>query len=339
MNKVFLNKLTGVFVALVFFVFIFLSQVRAEEGVPEEGLQISPTRFDLELKPGMETTRVVNVKNYDKESSYYVESELENFYIKNDGSSRPQYVNEGEKVDFQVYDVASWIEVEKDFTLEPNEAKNIEVKIKAPEDLPTGSYYGAIVFKTEGAKKDDEQEESGTKLKHYFAARIPLFNAVRGNEPVKFEGELLEFFPEHKIFFGLPISKKLSLKENLFNWGGPVNLVTHVKNTGNLHYKVEGKIDVYKFGKYYKTIEIKEQIIHPDRIRIYNNQFNFRWWDFGIYRAEVKLDSVDQNIHLEAKSESWIVFPWKTTLVLILFIIANYFERKRSFKRKQNQEK
>ena len=137
------------------------------------------------------------------------------------------------------------------------------------------------------------------------------------------------------FFFGLPISKNFSLKENLFRWGGPANLVTHVKNTGNLHYKVSGEINIYKFGRHYKTIEIKKQMVYPDKVRIYNNQFNYRWWDFGIYRADVKLDSVDHDIHLEEKSEKWIIFPWKTFLVLVLFLVANYFERKWSNKRKK----
>ncbi|MCK4635854.1 MAG: DUF916 domain-containing protein [Candidatus Moranbacteria bacterium] len=326
-------KLNNVVFILIFFRIFNFSQVRAEDGVPERGLQISPTKFDLELKPGMVEERVVNVKNYNKDSSHNIEVELEDFFIKDDGSSQPQYLDKNKRKDFKVYDVANWIEVEEKFTLSPNEARDILVKITVPEDVPTGSYYGAIVFKTIANSEKDKKNNQST-LDEYYGARIPLFNAVRGKEEIKLEGELLRFFSEYKIFFGLPISRDFSFTENLFKWGGSANLVTHVKNTGNLHYKVKGKIDVYKFGRHYKTIEIKEQMIYPDRVRIYNNQFNYRWWDFGFYSAKVELDSTEHNIHLKTESRSWIIFPWKTFLAVVLFLTANYFERK--IKRRKN---
>jgi hypothetical protein len=225
--------------------------------------------------------------------------------------------------------------VEKNFTLASNESKNVEFKIKVPENVPTGGYYGAIFFKT--SEKKLGKDNSQTNIDESYRASVLLNMAVLGKEPVSLKGELLQFFPKSRIFFKRQVGAQSSLKENLFNWSGTGNLITHVKNSGNIHFKINGEIEIYKFGSHYKTIDLKEQFVYPGKIRIFNNQFSFRWWDFGIYRADIKLNSVDGKISLNKESVYWIVFPWKTFLVVVLFLFANYFERKRAFKKGKNK--
>ena len=196
-------KLTVFILVLTFFISAsFFNQVRAEEGVPEKGLQISPTKFDSDLKPGDIKKLTVNVKNYSKETSHNIKVEIEDIFIKDDGSSKPQYLNHEESHNLKVYDVANWIEADDEFILGPNEAKNVEIKITIPENVPTGSYYGAIVFKTIINSKGDQQEGGNrAEIQEYYGARVPLFNAIHGKETAKFEGKMLEFFPGHDIFF------------------------------------------------------------------------------------------------------------------------------------------
>jgi hypothetical protein len=128
--------------------------------------------------------------------------------------------------------------------------------------------------------------------------------AVKGGQPIIEKGELTSFKALKKIF-----------------WSNPAQLLAQISNTGNLHYKISGTIDIYKFGKKISEINLDPRLAYPGKIRTYDEEWKFTPWSYGFYHAKINLVSEDQSIKLAGETTFWVI-PWKTTLAVILLIVA-----------------
>lgn len=304
--------------ALILLVFIFLLATpfkfaRAEDS--PSGLQVSPVRFDWDINAGEERTGVINLKNYDN-SSRSVTIEIEDFYVTDETTQAKFFVPTSDHP-LIAYDVINWIEVPQVIELAPKEGKDIMFKVTVPENTPTGGYYGAIFFNT----KMDDGGGQGSRI--FINQRIGalLVMAVKGTQPIIRTGEIKNFGTFKKIY-----------------WSNPVKLFIDMFNSGNLHYKMLGTVDIYKFGKKIDTISLMPRIIYPGKVRKYDESWEFSPWAFGYYTAKVHLFSEDGSIDLSYEISFWVI-PWKTVfsiiiLLTIIWLIFKLFSSRFEIKRK-----
>ena len=325
MVKFKLFVLLACFFSAGLFCFSF-AQTDEELGIPK-GVQISPSRIDWDLKSGEERSGTINLKNF-SDRSFDVMLEIENFYVSDDSREAKFFVPD-EKHPLKMYDVIDWIEIAggNEIHLDPREGKDIFFKVKVPEGTPTGGYYGVLFFRS-AVREDVYQYTDGTESRIGINQRVGmlLVMSVEGKEQIKREGSISKFYPENKIFFQTP-----------------AKLLMEVENSGNLPFRSFGKIDIHKFGKKIKTIELIPYVLYPDKIRRYEEIWDFSSWSFGFYRAKALLLSEDEQIKMEKETTFWVI-PWKTTLsiiivLLIVWLILRIFSLKFEIKRKDKTVK
>lgn len=314
-----IKKIVISFALLLFFGVIFFNYAIAQKAEEKTaGLQISPVRFDWDLNAGDERVGIINLKNYD-DSPRFVTIEVEDFYVTDDTTEAKFFVPNAEHP-LMAYDVINWIDVEKSIELAPREGRDISFRIKVPQKAPTGGYYGAIFFNT---KMDDNPDNQGSKIEIKQRIGALLVMAVKGEQPIIRTGEIKSFGALKKIF-----------------WGRSAKLFIDMYNSGNLHYKMLGSIDIYKFGKKLDKIDLIPRIIYPEKIRKYEEEWNFSSWAFGYYVAKLNLFSEDKAISLTSETSFWVI-PWKTTvsiiiLIVIIWLIFKLFSAKFEIKRKDD---
>jgi hypothetical protein len=317
------NKKVYLLMLLLIGVFCYGLWVRAQQDSRVgQGLQVSPVRYDWDMKDGDERTGVINLKNYD-DVGYNVEISAEDFYVTDDTSEAKFFVpNEGHPL--KAYDVINWIDKPDSVSLAPGESKDVIFKVKVPGDAPTGGYYGAIFFKTGPQKNGDEQSQASS-IGINQRVGVLLVMAVKGSQPITRNGKLQNFYPLSKIF-----------------WDKPATLEAEVANTGNLHFMASGQMEIYKFGRKINTFPLDARILYPGKYRKYESQWDFSPWAYGFYRAKVDLISDDGAIHIIGQTSFWVI-PWKTTLgiiilLMIIWLIYRIFSSKFEIKRKGAEE-
>ena len=282
--------------------FLFQHSVSAQEvGVPEDGVQVSPVRFDWDFNSGEERTGVVNLKNYSPDASYSVEISVEDFYVTDDASEAKFFIPD-EKHPLYAYDVINWVELPENLVLAPNEGRDIFFKVKVPENTPTGGYYGALFFKTKKLAGENLGEDV-SKVVINQRVGVLLVMAVKGKEPIFLSGILKKIFPEKKIF-----------------WDSPARIFTEIYNNGNLHYKLLGTFKVFKFGREVHSEEINPRVAYPDKNRSYENEWKFTPWGYGYYKVKMDFWSEDQGVEIAGETSFWVI-PWKTTVAIALLIL------------------
>lgn len=296
------------------------SEEDVADGSPDGGIQISPTKFVWNLKEGETKTERVIVKSY-AEKELTVTMEVEDFIVKEDGSTPELFIPDASHPR-KAYDVIGWITPPDSFTIAPGGVKAVEFTVRVPDDQPTNGYYGSLLFRTGGLNSDDE----GSKIGLSYRIGALIIMAVQGDQPMKFESELLDFYPEKKVF-----------------WETPSVLYTKVDNTGNIHYPMFGNIDVTRFGKKFHEIEMKPRLLYPNTDPVqWREIMPTDIWDFGYYTATLAMHSEDGSIQL-GKSASFFVIPWKGLVIIAgglvgLWIVMKLFRKFFHVERKKKRK-
>lgn len=313
-----------VILAVCFFGKFAFAQSEDEMVIPE-GVQVSPARFDWDLKSGDERTGIINLKNFSKDRSFEIDVEVEDFYISDDSTEARFFIpDQGHPL--YGYDVINWIEIpEKKITLAPEEAKDVKFIARVPQDQPTGGYYGAIFFKSKVQKISEISGQDSQLIVNQRVGAL-LVMAVKGKEPIKLSGLLESFASIKKIFFEKP-----------------AEFIAQVKNTGNLHFKALGKFEITKFGKSVVSVDLPQRVLYPGKTRQYEEKWDFSSWSYGFYKAKISFVSEDGEIKFDSETSFWVI-PWKTTasiiiLLVIVYFILKIFSTKFEIKRKSSREK
>lgn len=295
---------SGIFLALLTLgVFYLGGSARAQQDPAiATGIQISPIRFDWEMNSGEEITGTVNVKNY-SDKKYNIDLHAEDFFVSDD-SNEAQFFVPGREHSRYAYDVINWITMPGEIALAPKEGRNISFTVKVPPKTPTGGYYGIIFFlaKAEGSAAEDSSENSKIIVYPQMGALLTL--AVKGAEPIRQAAELKDFSVAKRIF-----------------WQSLVDLSGEIFNSGNIHFKGTGHIQIEKFGKKIKEFDLIPQIMYPEKNRKYESSWNFSTWTLGRYAATFNFESEDHAIQL-SKTISFWVLSWKAVAIFFVVFLA-----------------
>lgn len=287
-------------------IFCFFGSIDFAHAADPISLKISPLTYKLTIKKGENDTQIVSIIN-PNQLAIKVIAETSDF-VQGDEEGSPKFVDKGAGKTA----LASWIDIDrKEIPLEPNEKKDISFTVNVPNDAENGGHYAAIFFKT--VPKEDE----GGQIT--ISNRVGSLVLVTVPGDIKSTGEIVEFR-----------TPKYSEK-------GPIDFVARFKDTGTVHYQLNGTITITDyFGKEVTKLDLPEHIVLPDSIRRFEAQWPVKW---SIGRYEAVLEMRDGDGNLRTSNIIFYIFPWKIALVvlaLIILLIVIIIIVKKALKRKNN---
>lgn len=286
-------KKTGfrVITALAIVAVVMVAMNSGLKGAKADTITIIPPKFELFGNPGdiiNEKLRVRNETNAQIEYSVAVED----FVAQGDQGG----INliEDPKSAKNSYSLANWVTFEPhNFSVAPDEEKDITVNVRIPKNGEPGGHYASIVVKRAG---EAITAGSGATVQSHINSLILL--RVSGD-----------------------VTEKLAVEnfrtENQYYQYGPVKFVLKSKNSGNVHVVPTGKIIIKNmFGKKVKELPLNQANVLPGASRSVTTI-----WDtknlVGRYTADL-ISSYGQQTQPLMASTSFIVFP----VYLIAVIIA-----------------
>ena len=283
---------------ILFLTLVAISLFSAKEFVTAQnagqGLEVSPPSQEVSIDPGGTITVKAKIRNKGNET-LPMQVHIEDFTAKGEEG-------QVELTAESPYSVVSWTKVSPEsFDLAAGEEQEVTATITAPNDA-AGGHFGSFVF----AVKSDNPE-SGTAA---------LSQAVASLFLVRVSG---------------PVDEKLSLKEfkaPAFSEFGPVPFALNFENSGNVHVKTFGLVNVTDmFGKKVADIVVPGTNIFPGASRIVRPSLNEQFL-FGPYTATAIMYYGSENQTL-TQTTTFIVFPSRIAVGIAILIFVLYLMRKR----------
>jgi hypothetical protein len=255
------------------------------------GFRISPVRSELTIEKGKSETLTISVENPTQVPTT-ARLIVNDFVAGDDESGAPALILD-ENAQAPRNSFKKLVGPLNNISLGPNEKKDITVKLSIPADARAGGYYGAIRF----VPNADVRQE-GTNVGLTASVGSIVLITVPGNLVQKVD--LVQLSAQQN---GEPKS---------FFTNGPVGVMARLKNSGDIHAKPFGRVEVKDmFGKVVTTYEFNEteprSNILPDSTRRFDKQLDQKKW-FGRYTIQASLGYVQGGGDLMiAKSSFWYV--------------------------------
>jgi hypothetical protein len=280
--------------------------VASSHAASSQSLQISPTVVELKADPGQQLTFDIRIGNI-SDGPLVVRSRADDFVAAGESGEPKILLDEGET---SPYSLKAWLQAVPSIELVPGEIKTVTVKMTVPRTASPGGHYGVVRF----TGLPPELEESGVSL----SASIGTLILVNISGDVK---DQVDF-----AFFGVskPVKNKdkttCGEKHGTMFEAGPLCFIERIQNSGNIHAKPTGKIEVTNiFGRKVASVNVNAdpaRNVLPSSIRKFEQQVSKKFW-FGRYSATANLTYGDGKAL--TKSIVFWVIPWK--LLALLFVL------------------
>ncbi|MEM2947064.1 MAG: hypothetical protein QXN96_02360 [Candidatus Bathyarchaeia archaeon] len=272
-------------------------------------LTISPPLMEFDARPGDALVDVVKLYNETNEPLTLTAS-VQNFKALGE-TGTPEFLPVEEKVG-----LASWIKLdETEVTLAPQERKSVLFTINVPGDAEPGGHFAGILWSA-GTPTAAAPGEAAVGI----VAKTGTLILVRVAGEVNEAGRIVEFSTDKTSYNYLP-----------------VNFTVRFENTGNVHLKPTGTIEIRNmWGTKVAQMAVNENLANvlPKSIR----RFEATWqkealplgaseWQkerqngaWGKYTAVVTLSyGIDGSV-VQAKTSFW-VFPWRVALFYLVLLV------------------
>lgn len=269
-------------------------------------LKVSPVRNDLEIKPGNSQTIDVYVQNMTKEPAK-LKAIINDFVANKDESGAPSIIlDENEAAPSR--SLKQYITKIPDFTLQPNENKNIKVTITIPVTADAGGYFGAVRFAPASSDTNKTLSLSGS-VGSLLLVRVP--------------GDL----KEQANIQSLDVRNKDNHANSLYTSSKDLHGTVRIENTGNVQLQPFGKVQLKKSGKVLGVYEINNVQprgnVLPDSIR----RFDFKLdnlGSFGKYTLEANI-GYGSTGQLLTKSTTFYIVPVPVMIIAGLILLLVIF--------------
>ena len=159
-----------------------------------------------------------------------------------------------------------------------------------PQDAEPGGHYAGILV---GRFSPEALEGSGTAAVTVGSVAASLVLVAVSGEVIE-EGSIVEFRADKGVYEHFP-----------------VDFFIRFENTGNVHVKPQGTIEIYEGSNKVYELQVNKASgnVLPNSIR----QFDATWSEgktFGKYRAVVTLDYGTEDKTVTAELTFWVI-PWK----------------------------
>lgn len=282
-------------------------------------LTITPPLFELNLDPGDTWSSSIKVVNTN-EGSIPVESSIMGFEASDD-------LGHGQFIDPSNFagdddSLTNWITVPgAPVVIPPGSSGEIPFSIVVPPTASPGGHYAAILIGTGSAGTSTEGSHIG--VSSFISALI--FVSISGN--VIEQGNITSFSTD-KNYYEDP----------------DVDLSLNFANTGNVHVRPVGEIDIYNaWGKQRGTIPVNSAGGFGYVLPSSSRTFSFEWqgtpslFDIGPYTAVVTLAYGDNNSKSVSQTVTFWILPLKKLFLVIfgtLFFLIIFFVAIRRYVRR-----
>ncbi len=273
--------------------------VLAQSADATNGLEISPVLVELNAEKGNTYTVTIKVRNVTT-SNLFFDTSVDDFGAK-DESGSPSILLE-ESAEPLATSIKSWVRSIPSFSLAPTEAQTIKATVSVPASAEPGGHYGVIRFA--GHEKESDKGNVGL----IASAGTLLLVSVKGD--AKEALDLASFEATNN-----------DGKAGVAFESGPITFVSRFKNTGTVHVKPIGQIEVKDaFGKSVATLPVNsaEGNVLPDSTRRFESKLD-QTWLFGHYTADISIAYGNTGQAIVRTLSFWVI-PWKIILAALLIV-------------------
>jgi hypothetical protein len=283
--------------AVGFGLFLMPKLVKAQNTPVSQTIEVSPPQQDLTADPGSVVSFKVKVRNAGPRDMS-LKATVEDFTAKGDEGQ----VTLGPS---NQYSVVSWVSVEPaQFTVKSGEIQEVNATVSIPGNA-AGGRYGSVIFSTDPTITPQNGEVAALSQQ---VAALFLLN-INGPKTEKLN---IESFSAPK-----------------FLEFGPVPFSLVYSNTGNIHLKPQGLINVSDmFGHKATDVTVTGYNVYPGAKR----QVNVKWdkrMIIGKYTANAIVYTGGTNNDTMTATVTFIVFPVRIVAIALLAIVILFLMRKR----------
>ena len=285
------------FCALGIYSFAFADDATPPATGTAQGLTISPPINDLSLKPGGTDSEIIRVTN-PTQNLVEVYPVAMNFNSKGEGGE-PNFTAANDEN--SKFTLAKWISfTQPKLALMPNQVVEFKYDINVPAEAEPGGHYGVVFLSTNPPEKTPG------------ASQVSIASMVGSLLLVKIPGDTQE------------VGTLNEFSSSAFYLKPPVNLTTRISNSGNIHFKPEGTIEIkdWKGGEVNKiTFNEERGNVLPDSVRKFENKWLSS--DLPFYKIPVGRFTADLNLKYGANDKTFastVVFWIIPRYIIITFI-------------------
>jgi len=283
---------------LIMLVFSIQINVIAQEK-KGSGFRVSPVREELVVEKGKGSQVKIYVENLSN-SKTTAQVLINDFDPAEDESGQPavKFNNQPTTYGNSFRSIASTVEK---ITLEARQKTDITVKISVPKSASAGGYYGVVRF----ADASDPQKSN-----------VALAASVGTLFLVTVPGNL----KENMYLVELSAAKDGSTGRFFIN-SGQMSVVARLKNTGNIHVKPFGRVEIKKGNTVVEAYDLNNtqprSNVLPNSIRKFEDKLKNQKW-LGKYTISANLGYGTSGNLITGKTTFWVIPSW----VIIVSLLA-----------------
>ncbi len=290
-------------IALVSIFAVFTVSSSAQEPAETISLGISPQILDVTANPGETLENTFRLTNASP-ASVDIQATPKNFTPRGEEGAVDL------TVDDTSFSLADWVSVSPERTvIEPGQTTDFAVTIVVPDNAEPGSHFGSVVFQT-----IPPEDATADALVSQEIAPVILVK-IAGNTTETAEIE------------------ELTTDQNSYGSNPTIQLISRIKNTGNVHFKPVGKITIKNmWGNEIAELELDRRNVLPDSIRQITTDWQPEGFQLGRYTATLTL-VYGENDEIRVEETSFTIFPWEIILpivagaVIVSFVAIRYRKR------------
>jgi len=296
------KRITASALTLLIGLVFVLPSIASAATATGQGLEISPPLVDIKANPGQVVQQKINVRNVTN-GTLVVKAQFEDFVASGEDGRPKILLAKGDKSPFSIKD---WLTAPDSLTLASGQRETVTVGINVPNNAGPGGHYGLVRF----TGTPPELDSTGVSL----SASVGTLMLVTVSGNVKTSASIIELYTSQN-------NKRTGFMEY-----GPVLTTTRVKNTGNVHFKPSGTIQITNmFGKDVLVSQFNKtnNNVLPSSIRKFENTLNQKNL-FGRYTVKADVVYGPDNSITTASTTFWVI-PYKLIALVILAIIVLVF--------------
>ena len=265
------------------------------------GLQLSPISYEVEVVPGgkfNEEIRLTNVSGRNVKVQVSVED-----FIAGGEKGEPKILV-GEEEGASKWSLRHWVSLEETrFELQKDEAKLFPFDVNVPSDAEPGGHYGVVRFTSSAPQTGEE----GVAISGSVGSLVLL--RIKGD--IRETGKIIDFYSNQ--------ADDSKLKKSSFFERGPVGFELRFRNTGNVHYKPKGVVEVVGLWGKKTRVALEERNVLPESVRRFDTEWKVTP-SIGRFTAQATMTYGSQDKPVKSKKITFYLIPWKIVLA-VLFVL------------------
>lgn len=256
------------------------------------GIVVSPTRADVTVNEGEQTSEVITVRNETRDTTA-VRIYVMDFSVGSEDTI--QFSSPGH----ESYSASQWLSADtSEFELHEGESRDVEVTVAVPAEVEPGGHYAAVFFETEPSTTE-EGVSIATRLPTLFYITVP----GKTEQDVVADAEIVSIVLPRVVD------------------GGPVDVGVVVHNCGNVHLTMAAKAYFDCSVGSSAELDLGQMTILPDD----EASFEAAWDEvpfIGRVEARLVVGYFDQDGELvnEDRVGHFTVVPWQELVTIAVAI-------------------